>query len=36
VTESYECGIVFENYEDLKVGDQVEIFEYIEEKKADL
>jgi translation initiation factor IF-2 len=36
VTESYECGIVFENYEDIKVGDRVEIFEYIEEKKADL
>ena len=36
VTESYECGIVFENYEDIKVADRVEVFEYIEEKKADL
>jgi translation initiation factor IF-2 len=32
VRENYECGIVFENYEDIKIGDKVEIFEYIEEK----
>jgi translation initiation factor IF-2 len=36
VREKFECGIVFENYEDIKVGDQVEIFVYIEEKKADI
>lgn len=33
VREGFECGIAFENYEDIKVGDQVEVFEIIEEKK---
>lgn len=31
--EGYECGIAFEHYEDIKVGDLVEVFETVEEKK---
>lgn len=33
VRENFECGIAFENYEDIKEGDMVEVFEIIEEKK---
>lgn len=33
VRESYECGIAFENYEDIRVGDVVEVFEIIESKR---
>jgi translation initiation factor IF-2 len=33
VRENYECGIAFENYEDIKIGDMVEVFEIIEEKQ---
>jgi translation initiation factor IF-2 len=33
VREGFECGIAFENYEDIKVGDSVEVFEIVEEKK---
>jgi translation initiation factor IF-2 len=33
VKEGYECGIAFENYEDIKPGDVVEVFEIVEEKK---
>ncbi len=33
VRENFECGIAFENYEDIKEGDIVEVFEIIEEKK---
>lgn len=33
VSEGYECGIAFENYEDIKVGDKVEVFEIVEEQK---
>ena len=33
VREGYECGIAFENYEDIKLGDTVEVFETVEEKK---
>lgn len=33
VRENYECGIAFENYEDMKVGDKVEVFELISEKQ---
>ena len=33
VREGFECGIAFENYEDIRVGDQLEVFEIIEEKK---
>ncbi len=34
VRENYECGIAFENYEDIKVGDAVEVFELVEEKQT--
>ena len=27
VTHGYECGMAFENYQDLKVGDQIECYE---------
>ena len=33
VRENFECGIAFENFEDIKIGDKVEVFETIEEKK---
>ena len=33
VKENFECGIAFENYEDIKEGDVVEVFEIIQEKK---
>ncbi len=33
VNEGYECGIAFENYEDIREGDTVEVFELIQEKK---
>lgn len=33
VKEGYECGIAFENYDDIKVGDSVEVFEIVEEQK---
>jgi translation initiation factor IF-2 len=32
--EGFECGIVLDNYDDLKLGDQFEIFEIISEKKT--
>lgn len=31
--EGYECGIAFENYDDIKIGDKVEVFEIVEEQK---
>ena len=31
--EGYECGIAFENYDDIRVNDTVEVFERIEEKQ---
>ncbi|KAJ6644847.1 Translation initiation factor IF-2 [Pseudolycoriella hygida] len=31
--EGFECGIAFDNYDDIKEGDMVEVFEIIEEKK---
>lgn len=34
VKENYECGIAFENYEDIRVGDQVEVYEVIEEQQT--
>ncbi len=34
VKEGYECGIAFENYEDIREKDMVEVFEIIEEKKS--
>jgi translation initiation factor IF-2 len=33
VKENFECGIAFENYDDIKEGDVVEVFEIIQEKK---
>lgn len=33
VKEGYECGIAFENYDDIKEGDKVEAFEVVEEKR---
>ena len=33
VKEGYECGIAFENYDDIKVSDSVEVFEIVEEQK---
>ena len=33
VREGYECGIAFENYHDIKVGDSVEVFEIVEEQQ---
>jgi len=34
VSENYECGIAFENYDDIKVGDKVEVFEVVEERRS--
>lgn len=34
VREGFECGIAFENYTDIKVGDSVEVFEIVEEQKT--
>ncbi len=34
VSENYECGIVIENYSDIKEGDVIESYEIIETKKA--
>ncbi|MGL4226964.1 MAG: EF-Tu/IF-2/RF-3 family GTPase, partial [Rickettsia sp.] len=33
VREGYECGIAFENYEDIREGDVVEVFELIQEQR---
>ena len=33
VKEGFECGIAFENYEDIKISDKVEVYELIEEKR---
>ncbi len=33
VYENFECGIAFENYDGIKTGDVVEVFETMEEKK---
>ncbi|MEY3196692.1 MAG: Translation initiation factor, partial [Pseudomonadota bacterium] len=32
--EGFECGIAFENYDDIKEGDTVEVFERVEEKRT--
>ncbi len=34
VQHGYECGMAFENYDDLKVGDQIECFEIEEVARA--
>lgn len=33
VKEGYECGMAFENYEDIKEGDVIEAFEVVEEAR---
>ncbi len=33
VREGFECGIAFENYDDIKVDDSVEVFEIVEEQQ---
>ena len=33
VREGFECGIAFENYDDIKVGDTVEVFKIVEKQK---
>ncbi len=33
VREGYECGIAFENYQDIRGGDTVEVFELIQEQR---
>lgn len=34
VKSGLECGMAFENYEDIRVGDQIEAFEVIEEARS--
>ena len=34
VATNFECGMAFEKYEDIKVGDIIEAFEVIEEKRS--
>ncbi len=34
VAAGYECGIMIENYNDIKVGDQIEAFEVVKEKRT--
>ena len=34
VKEGFECGMAFENYDDIKVGDIIEAFETVEERKT--
>lgn len=34
VSAGYECGIMIENYNDIKVGDYIEVYEVVEEKRT--
>ncbi len=34
VREGFECGIAFENYEDIREGDKVEVFKLVEEARS--
>ncbi len=34
VVAGYECGLMIENYNDLKIGDQIEAFEVVKEKRT--
>jgi translation initiation factor IF-2 len=34
VKQGFECGMAFENYSDIKVGDQIECFEIVEEART--
>jgi translation initiation factor IF-2 len=33
VQSGYECGISVENFNDIKVGDEIESYEIVEEKR---
>ena len=33
VKTGYECGIAIDNYQDMKVGDVIEAYQMVEEKK---
>ena len=33
VTSGYECGMSIENFNDLKVGDQIEAFDIVETRR---
>jgi translation initiation factor IF-2 len=34
VTAGYECGVMIENYNDIKVGDHIESFELVKQKRT--
>jgi translation initiation factor IF-2 len=34
VVSGYECGIMIENYNDIKVGDYIEAYELVQEKRT--
>ncbi len=34
VNDGFECGIAFENYEDIREGDKVEVFKLVEEART--
>lgn len=34
VRENFECGIAFENYEDIREGDKIEVFKLVEEVRT--
>jgi len=34
VREGFECGMAFENYQDIQVGDVIECFEFEEVARA--
>jgi translation initiation factor IF-2 len=34
VQQGFECGMAFDNYSDIKVGDQIECFEMVEEART--
>ena len=34
VNEAFECGIAFENYEDIREGDKVEVYKIVEEART--
>jgi len=34
VAAGFECGMAFENYSDIKVGDQIECFEMVQEART--